>query len=598
MKNLKLFLLTIYFLSLIKTECGQGCFSCQKNECFICNHFQNYYLDISQNKCIKKYIPNCQKMLDGHCLECKTQFIYKITNEEEGGECIKISTKIENCLNYKNTNSCKNCNPGYYSYQNGQKCIPYKKKIENCKNYYRTQKNEIKCNLCENGFLLNKEQNLCSKYQKDKNCLISSNFYCKKCDKGYSLENDLFNNRVKGPNLYEWVNDILVVEEEPYRQTSTIKCSSLIENCKNFNDFEIEEKKIVKCVECFPGYFLKKVTEFVSKCFLAQEIINCEVYENENSCKFCKRGFFLRDGVCTQVGKVIRNCEVYESEGKCGICLEEFELVNEDKGKEIARDVVLLENLLKSFFSFVGNENEKEIEHHQKLKENIFEMLNKEWIENLNLNFNLKNLLQNNTPNERELLEIQEQVIIKEKKNEETQKFLKFLTKSGLPKPQCLKTSKNHCKTYKNGFCTSCQDNYYLLEENCVQIKQENTITNCISYNSSQNCQNCKNGFILHFNNCFKMNPIYNCEEKIFDENGQCILCKSGFYYDHEIGKCVVFKEMEEKNCLIFSDLQSKSCYLCNKGHYMDNQENCMFQDDLEVNGITGRLANHRRMLV
>ena len=30
------------------------------------------------------------------------------------------------------------------------------------------------------------------------------------------------------------------------------------------------------------------------------------------------------------------------------------------------------------------------------------------------------------------------------------------------------------------------------------------------------------------------MNPIYNCEKKVFSEKGKCILCKTGYYFDQE----------------------------------------------------------------
>ena len=591
MKILKKFFLIIFFIAFFKCECGLGCFSCQKNDCFICNHFQNYYLDISQKKCIKKYIPNCQKMSDGHCLECKEKFIYKIDKNGEG-ECKMVDIIIENCKSY-NYNSCKECKAGYYQY--GIKCIAYKKKIDHCVNYYRTQKNDIKCNLCENGYLLSEDQNICKKYEKDKNCLIASNFYCSRCDLGFKIENKLFNDRERGPNLYEWVNDILAVNEEPYRQTSVMKCNSIVDNCKDYDTFEINEEKIVKCIDCFSGFYLKNITPQVSKCFKAQKIDNCDDYEDEGNCKFCQNGFFLEDKTCKKIEKIIKNCEVYESNDKCFKCNHDYKLIDEEKNKKISKDIIIFQNLLKSYLSQDNIENP---EYRKGIKDQLFEMLKIDWVENLNLNFNLKALLVHYNPNERELREIEEQVEILADNNTKTQNFLKLLNDTGLEKPQCIKTETKNCKSYYDGECIECMNNFYLLETNCIKLKEEKIIINCTSYDSSQNCQNCKNGFILYNNLCFKMNPIHNCQEKIFEEEGQCLMCRSGYYYDHEINKCIPFKEMEEKNCLIFSDLESKNCYLCNKGYYMDNKENCVFQDDIRMDSYTGRLSNHRQRVL
>ena len=46
------------------------------------------------------------------------------------------------------------------------------------------------------------------------------------------------------------MNDILSVNEEPYRQTSIIHCKSKIENCIEFDEMVIEEMPKIICTKC------------------------------------------------------------------------------------------------------------------------------------------------------------------------------------------------------------------------------------------------------------------------------------------------------------------------------------------------------------
>ena len=152
------------------------------------------------------YLGNCKEGLhhcvygsSSECSECETGYYY------EDYECLEIPDK--NCLTYKNiegtwkcekcidkyyiddtickefpdkncktysinegTFICENCEEGYYL--NDNKCIYYF--IENCADY-----NGIKCSSCNQGFILNSEQNRCI------NTCNSTEKICKKCLRFY-----------------------------------------------------------------------------------------------------------------------------------------------------------------------------------------------------------------------------------------------------------------------------------------------------------------------------------------------------------------------------------------------------------------------------
>lgn len=67
---------------------------------------------------------------------------------------------------------------------------------------------------------------------------------------------------------------------------------------------------------------------------------------------------------------------------------------------------------------------------------------------------------------------------------------------------------------------------------------------NCKVYQEENICAQCENGFILYNNKCFRMNPIYNCDKKVFSSKGKCLLCKAGYYFDSNQDKCVENKEI------------------------------------------------------
>ncbi len=111
--------------------------------------------------------------------------------------------------------------------------------------------------------------------------------------------------------------------------------------------------------------------------------------------------------------------------------------------------------------------------------------------------------------------------------------LVKYIKKQGLKIPQCIKDSIMNCKSYFQGKCVTCQNEYFMKNYKCFEIDEKNKVMNCEIYYSDQKCTTCKRGFIMYNNLCFRMNMIHNCEVKAYDPKGQCLLCKSGYFYNH-----------------------------------------------------------------
>ena len=102
------------------------------------------------------------------------------------------------------------------------------------------------------------------------------------------------------------------------------------------------------------------------------------------------------------------------------------------------------------------------------------------------------------------------------------------------------------------------------------------------------------------------MNPIYNCEKKVFSEKGKCLLCKHGHFYDKEKQICIsreeaYFENMKkkqeqlpnevdeekgedtndfDKNCLLERLNNDRNCVMCRTGYYMNNKGECIYGQD------------------
>ena len=124
----------------------------------------------------------------------------------------------------------------------------------------------------------------------------------------------------------------------------------------------------------------------------------------------------------------------------------------------------------------------------------------------------------------------------------------------------------------ENGVCETCEDNYYLSEDDkkCTKIENcgETIFGNCIS---------CKKGFYLDKNEekCFnKTNTKFSfCKETLF---GQCDKCDDGLYFD-ENGNCT-----SSNFCSESFDGKCKKCisgYFLSSNNFCSDTKNCSYAD-------------------
>lgn len=114
----------------------------------------------------------------------------------------------------------------------------------------------------------------------------------------------------------------------------------------------------------------------------------------------------------------------------------------------------------------------------------------------------------------------------------------------------CEIGDKEKCKTCKSdpmlqNECETCNEGYYLSEDNNKTICEICDIEGCLECFGSKNCSKCQNGYNLINNECIK-------ETCIIGENEKCSSCKN------ETGK-------------------EKECATCNEGYFIDENSNSSF---------------------
>lgn len=114
----------------------------------------------------------------------------------------------------------------------------------------------------------------------------------------------------------------------------------------------------------------------------------------------------------------------------------------------------------------------------------------------------------------------------------------------------------DNCKTYSEGKCSVCNDNYYINSENKCS---ENTATNCLTKSKTSNtCATC-DSTQAEYNyfkegKCITVN-IPNCEK--FASENRCEVCKVGYGLNFNKAKCLNNSPGEDggtENCFIYSD--------------------------------------------
>lgn len=568
MKIIKIFLILLTITPEYLQKCGKGCLSCKKDTCLFCNNLRLYSLNSLKTSCEPNNIPNCRIFKDNICLECSENYYNKLTDQNKV-ECVQGIT-IENCQKMKGYYLCERCKKGFEIVEEGKKCRVLNNVIQNCLSHYYRQ-NEVLCELCDNGFVISADQKSCGVYKSDANCLISSNFYCGACDAGFEIKRDFLNSFENFEIDGSFVNDVLSVREEPYRQTSLIRCSNTVSHCLLFEEIEIEEsgenedKKLeAVCKRCENQYYVHQVDN-KTVCLKSEEIINCDIYSENKICQFCRSGFYLKDNECLNVKNenLIQYCLYYKNEEECLQCKSEFKLVDKDTHEELKLKMTLINTAIDT------SKSEKETPKNPKETPALTNQLEKILTPNI-IDFIHLHTQQENT--ERDLLE-----------KDYLKKSLKIHLKTlnPLKVPQCIRNTIPNCSQYKKGDCQNCSENYYLLNSQCIELKKPEIVENCAHYSPEKICVKCKNGYLNYNNLCFRMNPIHNCRVKVFQSQGRCLLCKKGYYFDKANLKCVEFSNMSKSNCLVFSDFESRNCLLCDSEYFMNGEEVCVYEQEI-----------------
>ena len=332
----------------------KNCYSGRK-DIGICTHCKdNFCIDFHDGKCKSNQENNeflyCTTA-DGKCKEC----IYgkylgqdqKCSNSincaiAEKGECTKCidnyylgldkkCSSVEHCIYTDNYFNCIECDQKFYYDKSNMKCKAAEGNFENCKSGFDGKY----CELCKEGFYINKNDNLCySNKEKNEfyNCEISNGNFCTKCIEGYYLGySDNKCTKAENCDIIENENRCLFCEETYCLDAKTGLCED--------NDIINDEEKLyyfrcnktnseaTECEVCLEGYELRD-----GLCFDEQHCIERNI---DGTCKKCQK---FEDEYYEQCLNNIFGCvEAYFDEnclecndlsdvGGCTGCMEGFEL--------------------------------------------------------------------------------------------------------------------------------------------------------------------------------------------------------------------------------------------------------------------------------
>ena len=293
---------------------------------------------------------------------------------------------------------------------------------------------------------------------------------------------------------------------------------------ENFDDNKIlkYQKKMDKALICKKGYFLKNG--------ICQENPsgdkNCEIYKNKKECKFCKNThYYEKSNNKCQIVKnknLIKNCIYYKNEKKCEKCKEGYYLNFEMCKKTHIKNCKIFKSLTKC----------------QKCKENFY------------FNSITENCEENKIEN-------------------------------------CLQINEKSPK-----ICKTCEKKFFPNEQFCSPILKE--IENCLIYENSEKCRICKKGFFLTKNAETCETSLFsqideNCEIYKELENPICSFCKPGFYFEN--GICNKCREVSFfSGCFSCNPYDKGKCFICRSGFFMDFEGICRKGEEIEFEDFGGIL--------
>lgn len=135
----------------------------------------------------------------------------------------------------------------------------------------------------------------------------------------------------------------------------------------------------------------------------------------------------------------------------------------------------------------------------------------------------------------------------------------------------CFEYSCAVCDTEEYGSCTQCRPNFHLVDGTCPCADSSCAV--CKTGLPGLNiCYLCKNGFYRSNDDCYC--EVDNCE--ICEENG-CKQCEIGYYYNTTSNKCQKYEDDDinkiqcfDQNCDICISGEDGACVSCKDGYYFE----------------------------
>lgn len=296
-----------------------------------CKECKKDYVLVNR-KCEKQNINNCVAYSNNesstiqNCSVCAEGY-YLMAN-------VCIAGDVANCLIYETRQVCQECNNGYTlaKQKNGVSyCYPIDPST-NCKQFdeISIQSGILKCSTCiSNEYVISTDTtlynpSLCMRYTEIANCLKydiqtqigNSTFSCVNCVDNFFVNAGNCRYRNNRPSLcvsYTPNADTCAQCADRYfvevDGKSCVPYPIGVRGCRIYSDLST-------CTSCDADKYLSnnQCIDLVAE----QKIANCLYYLSATSCRECKTGNLLTDGVCKVV--VALNCATYTNINTCATC--------------------------------------------------------------------------------------------------------------------------------------------------------------------------------------------------------------------------------------------------------------------------------------
>lgn len=463
-----------------KLNKARGCLQYRDSFCSKCTSDSFHPIKINLNKtsiCINSFVSNFCEEIDEDKLFNEKKLSCKTCKKIDDFQNIDPDFDLTNYDFYdKNTETYAESN----LITKASKIYDHYKPVQD---YFINQSGKETPTFKLRFALFKYDYNICQKYVEIENCLVyddstfEKTFDCKECKSGYFLNGKECSVRTIFPFCVQYYID--KNECERFSDSSDYSI-----NLSTFDQFVIDNQPDAPVVE-----------NNTSK-----GIEGCVSYFDSGMCKYCNSTTYIYDNLCLTVETIVPNCQVYSRDGFCIECKEGLILFQNKCLTNYAQNCAQalsntscklcpIENPFLSSGSCIKNPAVSECDSYA----------------SLNTCFKCGDNFHRN------------------------QSGLCELTGNYIP----------NCKKHMSGpFCSECQENYALINNQC--IANPNYDRNCLEFDATSECNICA------FNHYFKDDQCYECLTDSFscyfcdpDNPDKCLLCRSGFFMNNEF-ECVV----------------------------------------------------------